>query len=50
MVAAHRTPGTPAVAESVRDVLDKGVRYIYTHLPRLLSSSAREYLNKARGT
>jgi len=43
MLSAGRTPGTPAVAESVREVLDKGVRYIYTHLPRLLSSSARDY-------
>jgi 2-keto-3-deoxy-L-rhamnonate aldolase RhmA len=49
MRGAGRTPGTPAVAESVRDVLDKGVRYIYTHLPRLLSSSAKEYMKKARG-
>ena len=48
MVAAGRIPGTPAVAENVREVLDKGVRYIYTHLPRLLSSSARAYLNAAR--
>ena len=49
MVAAKRTPGTPATAESVRDVLDKGVRYIYTHLPRLLSGSAKAYLQAARG-
>jgi len=49
MVAAGRTPGTPATAENVREVLGKGVRYIYTHLPRLLSSSARAYLNAARG-
>ncbi len=49
MVAAGRTPGTPATAENVRDVLDKGVRYIYTHLPRLLSSSAKSYLKNARG-
>lgn len=49
MVAAGRTPGTPAVAEAVRGVLDKGVRYIYTHLPRLLSGSAQDYLKKARG-
>ena len=48
MVAARRTPGTPAVAENVREVLDKGVRYIYTHLPRLLSSSAKAYLSAAR--
>jgi 2-keto-3-deoxy-L-rhamnonate aldolase RhmA len=49
MVAAKRTPGTPATAENVRDVLDKGVRYIYTHLPRLLSGSAKAYLAAARG-
>ena len=47
MVAARRTPGTPAVAENVREVLDKGVRYIYTHLPRLLASSAKAYLSAA---
>jgi 4-hydroxy-2-oxoheptanedioate aldolase len=49
MLAAGCTPGTPAVAESVRDVLDKGVRYIYTHLPRLLSSSAKAYFKNAKG-
>ena len=48
MLAAGRTPGTPATAENLRGVLDKGVRYIYTHLPRLLSSSARTYLAQAR--
>ena len=49
MVAAGRTPGTPATADNVRQVLDKGVRYIYTHLPRLLSGSAQAYLKNARG-
>jgi 2-keto-3-deoxy-L-rhamnonate aldolase RhmA len=49
MRAAKRTPGTPAVAENVREVLDKGVLYIYTHLPRLLSSSAQAYMKNARG-
>ena len=49
MVAACRTPGTPATAENVRETIDKGVRYIYTHLPRLLSSSAKAYLKNARG-
>ena len=46
MLAAGRTPGTPATAENVRGVLDKGVRYIYTHLPRLLAGSAKEYFAK----
>jgi 2-keto-3-deoxy-L-rhamnonate aldolase RhmA len=49
MVAAKRTPGTPATTENERDELDKGVRYIYTHLPRLLSGSAKAYLAAARG-
>jgi 4-hydroxy-2-oxoheptanedioate aldolase len=49
MLAAHRTPGLPATADNVRDAVDKGVRYIYTHLPRLLSSSAQSYLKNARG-
>ena len=48
MLAAGRTPGTPATADNLRDVLDKGVRYIYTHLPRLLSSSAKAYLANVR--
>ena len=44
MLAAGRTPGTPATAENLRGTLDKGVRYIYTHLPRLLAASAKSYL------
>jgi hypothetical protein len=48
MVAAGRTPGTPATAENVRDAVGKGVRYIYTHLPRLLAGSAKTYLMNAR--
>jgi len=49
MVAAGRTPGMPATAENVRDAVGKGVRYLYTHLPRLLAGSAKTYLAKARG-
>ena len=49
IVAAGRIPGTPATAENVRDVLGRGVRYIYNHVPRLLAASAQEYLRKARG-
>ena len=49
MLAAKRTPGTPATGENLQAVLDKGVRYIYTHLPRLLASSAKAYLANAKG-
>jgi len=45
---AKRISGTPATADNVADVLGKGVRYIYTHLPRLLSASAKSYLATAR--
>jgi 2-keto-3-deoxy-L-rhamnonate aldolase RhmA len=50
MLAAGRTPGTPATAEHVAEVLDKGVRYIYTHLPRLLAGGAKTYFKSARRT
>lgn len=48
IVAAGCIPGTPATAESVAGVLKQGVRYIYTHVPRLIAASARAYLEKAR--
>jgi 4-hydroxy-2-oxoheptanedioate aldolase len=50
MRAVGRMAGTPATAENVRAVLDQGVRYIYTHLPRLLASSGSAYLRSARGS
>jgi 4-hydroxy-2-oxoheptanedioate aldolase len=49
IVAAGRVPGTPATVDNVADVLGKGVRYIYNHVPRLLGAGAKAYLDKARG-
>jgi len=49
IVAAGRIPGTPATVDNVRDVLGKGVLYIYNHVPRLLGAGAKAYLEKARG-
>lgn len=43
IVAAGKTPGMPASAEVVQDVMAKGVRYIYTHLPLILGSGAKTY-------
>jgi 4-hydroxy-2-oxoheptanedioate aldolase len=42
--AAGRTPGMPATAETLPDVLGKGCRYVYTHLPRLLGTGAAAFL------
>jgi 4-hydroxy-2-oxoheptanedioate aldolase len=47
IVAAGRTPGMPATTENLRDVIGKGCRYIYTHLPRLIGTGASAFL-KAR--
>jgi 2-keto-3-deoxy-L-rhamnonate aldolase RhmA len=47
IVAAGRVPGMPATADNVGDVVAKGCRYIYTHLPRLLGAGASAFL-KAR--
>ncbi len=48
IVAAKRIPGMPAAFDNVNDLLGKGVRYLYTHVPKLLAASARAYLDKAR--
>jgi 4-hydroxy-2-oxoheptanedioate aldolase len=46
--AAGRVPGMPATAEQLGAALDKGVRYIYTHVPRLLAASAGAYFEVAQ--
>jgi len=48
IVAAGRTPGMPAAAEALPEVLASGCRYIYTHLPRVLAAGAGAYLGRAR--
>jgi 4-hydroxy-2-oxoheptanedioate aldolase len=48
IVAAGRVPGMPATAETVGDVVAKGCRYVYTHLPRLLGAGASAFLNAKR--
>ena len=47
--AAGRIAGMPAATEQVAHVLAGGVRYVYTHVPKLLAASARAYLGTARG-
>jgi len=49
IVAAGKTPGMPAAGHNVGDVLAKGVRYIYTHLPKLLKAGSAEFLRAAKG-
>jgi len=49
IVAAGKAPGMPATAEALPEVIGKGCRYVYNHLPRLLGAGARDYLEKAKG-
>lgn len=49
IIAAGHTPGMPASTDAVQDVLSKGVRYIYTHVPKLLGPAAKDYFKQARG-
>ena len=46
IVAAGRTPGMPATPDTLTEVLGKGCRYIYTHLPRLLGIGASAFLKR----
>ena len=42
--AAGKTAGMPSGAENAAEVLGKGMRYVYTHVPRLLAAAAKAYL------
>ena len=44
IVAAGKTPGMPATTEALPAVIASGVRYIYTHLPRLIGAGASAFL------
>jgi 2-keto-3-deoxy-L-rhamnonate aldolase RhmA len=48
IVAAGKIPGMPATPDSIRSVQQQGARYIYTHVPKLLGSGAREFFNAAK--
>lgn len=48
IVAAGKTPGMPATADALPGAIASGVRYIYTHLPRVLGAGAAAYLKAAR--
>ena len=44
IVAAGRVPGMPATAETVAEVVAKGCRYVYTHLPHLIGAGSAAFL------
>lgn len=42
--AAGKTAGMPSGVDNAGEVLARGVRYVYTHVPRLLAAATRTYL------
>jgi 4-hydroxy-2-oxoheptanedioate aldolase len=44
IVAAGKTPGMPATTDTLAATIASGVRYIYTHLPRVLGAGASAFL------
>jgi 4-hydroxy-2-oxoheptanedioate aldolase len=45
ILAAGRTPGMPATSDTLGEVVGNGCKYIYTHLPRLLSTGATAFFS-----
>jgi 4-hydroxy-2-oxoheptanedioate aldolase len=46
--AAGRISGMPATPDSIGEVLAKGCRYVYTHVPRLIGAGASAFLGAGR--
>ena len=49
IVAAGKTPGMPATAEALPGAIADGVRYIYTHLPRIVGAGAAGFMARGNG-
>jgi 4-hydroxy-2-oxoheptanedioate aldolase len=48
ITAAGKIPGMPTSVDNVDAILSAGVRYTYTHLPKLVGAAASEFFKKAR--
>jgi len=48
ILASGQVAGTPANADKIKSVLDRGVRYTYTHVTKLLGTAADEFFKASR--
>jgi 4-hydroxy-2-oxoheptanedioate aldolase len=48
IVAAGKIPGMPATTDNIASLIGSGVRYIYTHLPRILGAGSSAFLKAGR--
>ncbi len=46
--AAGKTPGMPATADSLAEVISGGSRYIYNHLPKLLGAGTTAFFGSSK--
>jgi 2-keto-3-deoxy-L-rhamnonate aldolase RhmA len=45
---AGKSPGMPATADTLQNVLNTGCRYIYNHVPKLLGAGATAFLKSGK--
>lgn len=50
IVAAGKIAGLPATTENVQQIQQQGVRYIYTHVPKLLGTAAGAFFKAAKSS
>jgi len=48
ILAAGKVPGSAGNTQAIRGYLQKGVRYLYTHLTTLLANGSKEFLQAVR--
>jgi 4-hydroxy-2-oxoheptanedioate aldolase len=48
IVAAGKIPGMPATTDNVASLIGSGVRYIYTHLPKLIGAGTSAFLKASK--
>ena len=48
IVRAGKVPGMPATSDNVAEIIGRGCRYIYNHVPRLIGAGASHFLAAAR--
>jgi hypothetical protein len=49
IVGAGKCLGMPGSTDAIPGLLGSGVRYVYTHLPRIVGAGAAGFLKAARG-
>jgi 4-hydroxy-2-oxoheptanedioate aldolase len=49
ITVAKKIAGTPGSVNNIRDVLENGILYTYTHFTKLLGAASKDFFNTAKG-